>query len=265
MKKNIVLLTVIFGLLLATISLTECKHETCADLIQNQGETGIDCGGNCEICATCLDGQKNQDETDVDCGGKYCPPCPSCTDGILNQDETSIDCGGVCGACVICVGNGQNNMFPLARNNTWRYTATDVLLLTNLTISTTEEFTYDAITYYKVKYNMAGLSTTEKLLRMNSAGDILEFRADVATEMNYIPKLPVPGEIIATYNNGYRKVDEINKLVITPTCTYTNCAKIDDYVNDTIVTSSYYFRGLGLVKQVSTTNPTFILESVTLH
>ncbi|UKN03649.1 T9SS type A sorting domain-containing protein [Paracrocinitomix mangrovi] len=49
---------------------------TCTDGIQNQGETGVDCGGPCPAC-----------------------PPPSCVDGIQNQNETGIDCGGVCPVC----------------------------------------------------------------------------------------------------------------------------------------------------------------------
>jgi hypothetical protein len=49
---------------------------------------------------SCIDGIQNQDETGIDCGG-VCPACPpppeTCSDGIMNQDETGIDYGGVCG------------------------------------------------------------------------------------------------------------------------------------------------------------------------
>jgi len=48
---------------------------TCSDGIQNQGETGIDCGGPCSPCPTCNDGIQNQGETGIDCGGP-CSPCP---------------------------------------------------------------------------------------------------------------------------------------------------------------------------------------------
>jgi len=47
---------------------------------------------------SCSDGIQNQNETGVDCGGP-CAPCPTCNDGIQNQGETGIDCGGPCGAC----------------------------------------------------------------------------------------------------------------------------------------------------------------------
>ena len=55
-----------------------CNHPqpTCTDGIQNQGETGVDCGGPCPTCST-----------------------PSCSDGIQNQGETGVDCGGPCQPC----------------------------------------------------------------------------------------------------------------------------------------------------------------------
>ncbi|MCB9224450.1 MAG: hypothetical protein R2780_06295 [Crocinitomicaceae bacterium] len=54
--------------------LFSCNNGTCVDGIQNQNETGIDCGGPCPICETCDDGIKNQDEIEIDCGG-VCNPC----------------------------------------------------------------------------------------------------------------------------------------------------------------------------------------------
>jgi len=50
------------------------------------------------LAPTCNDGIQNQNETGIDCGG-ICPLCPTCNDGILNQNETGIDCGGICPAC----------------------------------------------------------------------------------------------------------------------------------------------------------------------
>lgn len=48
---------------------------TCSDGLQNQGETGVDCGGPCRACPTCDDGRLNQGEEKIDCGGP-CDPCP---------------------------------------------------------------------------------------------------------------------------------------------------------------------------------------------
>ncbi len=87
---------------------TNVATATCSDGIQNQGEEGVDCGGPCSACATtndpsCSDGIQNQGEEGVDCGGP-CPACettedPSCSDGIQNQGEEGVDCGGPCPAC----------------------------------------------------------------------------------------------------------------------------------------------------------------------
>lgn len=78
-----------------------CTYQpTCSDLIKNQEEEKVDCGGqNCPPCPTCDDGIQNQNETSVDCGGP-CPTCPSCFDGFQNQEEEGVDCGGPCKTCV---------------------------------------------------------------------------------------------------------------------------------------------------------------------
>ncbi len=84
-----------------TVIISGITEPTCSDGIQNQGETGVDCGGPCTACpVSCTDGILNQDETGVDCGGS-CPPCSTCSDEIQNQGETGIDCGGPCPACPI--------------------------------------------------------------------------------------------------------------------------------------------------------------------
>ncbi len=82
-------------LLFITVSIafavTSCRNEdnkiepTCFDEVQNQGETGIDCGGPCEECLpTCTDGIANGTEFFIDCGGEECLPCATCDDNIQN-------------------------------------------------------------------------------------------------------------------------------------------------------------------------------------
>ena len=63
---------------------------TCFDNIQNQGETGVDCGGPCAACPT------NN-------------PAPTCSDNVQNQGETGVDCGGPCTACAGAPSNGNPN------------------------------------------------------------------------------------------------------------------------------------------------------------
>lgn len=87
-----------------------CSYEPhCDDGIQNQDETGIDCGGVCGPCSTCEDGIHNGAEEDVDCGGPECPACNTCTDGVINGQELGVDCGGPdCPACATCFDGIQN-------------------------------------------------------------------------------------------------------------------------------------------------------------
>ncbi len=86
----------------------ECWFETltcgcpaapsCFDGIQNQGETGVDCGGPCGACVSCFDGVQNQGELGVDCEGPcptFCDPCsdPNSCDGT----ELGLTHGIICG------------------------------------------------------------------------------------------------------------------------------------------------------------------------
>ena len=82
--------------------------------IQDNGETGIDCGGgNCPDCPVppppCnYNGVKDNGETGIDCGGGNCPDCltppPPCNyNGVKDNGETGVDCGGgECPACPDC-------------------------------------------------------------------------------------------------------------------------------------------------------------------
>ncbi len=71
------------------------------------GEGGIDCGGDTGVACgeLCGDGLLNGLEEGVDCGGPDCEICPTCVDGFMNGDEIGIDCGG--GDCDPCATNGN--------------------------------------------------------------------------------------------------------------------------------------------------------------
>lgn len=75
MKLKVLIFTLLIGGLFV---MNGCGDDSfsCEDGKQNQGETGIDCGGpcpNCEYIRTCSDGIQNGEELGVDCGG----PCPA--------------------------------------------------------------------------------------------------------------------------------------------------------------------------------------------
>jgi hypothetical protein len=55
------------------------KYGNCSNKVQDQNETGMDCGGVCQPCASCNDGIKNQGEDGVDCGGPCVSCVPACT------------------------------------------------------------------------------------------------------------------------------------------------------------------------------------------
>ncbi len=123
---------------------------TCNDGIQNGGETGIDCGGNCSPCETtptCDDGIQNGNETGVDCGGDCSPcggetvtsvystpisfttgGCVSCTDGIQNGNETGVDCGGDCSPC----GGGGNDDYCDASGQDTEYEWIEAVSFVNI-------------------------------------------------------------------------------------------------------------------------------------
>jgi hypothetical protein len=75
--------------------------ESCLDLIQNQDETDVDCGGS--ICASCALEKSCSIASDCsngNCVDGLCTAIPTCVDGLQNQDETDVDCGGsICGSC----------------------------------------------------------------------------------------------------------------------------------------------------------------------
>ncbi|CAF1603323.1 unnamed protein product [Adineta ricciae] len=83
-----------------------CKAPTCSDSEQNQGETGVDCGGSCAPSKACDDGSACVAATDCKtgwCNKNQICKAPTCVDGEQNQGETGVDCGGPCVNKQTCV------------------------------------------------------------------------------------------------------------------------------------------------------------------
>ncbi len=79
----------------------ECEFKSsCYNKIKDEGETHVDCGGQCGQCPTCTDRTQNQGERGIDCGGPCENICPTCSDKIQNQFESDVDCGGPCEECI---------------------------------------------------------------------------------------------------------------------------------------------------------------------
>ncbi|NRA35054.1 MAG: C-type lectin domain-containing protein [Polyangiaceae bacterium] len=85
-----------------------CEPPICGDQVSNDLETGIDCGGPINQCATrCGDGENcdnNSDCVDLVCQGNSCR-VSTCDDSTANGLETGVDCGGG-SPCAKC-GVGQ--------------------------------------------------------------------------------------------------------------------------------------------------------------
>jgi len=72
---------------------------SCSDGIQDQGESGVDCGGpNCAGCGTGETCALATDCLSLVCSGGICT-APTCSDGVQNQGEVGVDCGGPCRSC----------------------------------------------------------------------------------------------------------------------------------------------------------------------
>jgi hypothetical protein len=74
--------------------------ESCSDVVKNQDETDVDCGGSCAGCANGASCLVNGDCSSANCANGTCMPGASaCDDGQLNGNETDVDCGGSCLGC----------------------------------------------------------------------------------------------------------------------------------------------------------------------
>lgn len=80
-----------------------CAAPSCSDMVQNNGETDVDCGGPCGGCATA-----KKCAVAADCLDHVCDPAlhtcsaPSCSDGKKNGAEADVDCGSACGFPLLC-------------------------------------------------------------------------------------------------------------------------------------------------------------------
>jgi hypothetical protein len=72
--------------------------EHCSNGAQDEGETSVDCGGECSPCGAGKACKKASDCQSRVCTNSLCE-MPLCTDGVHNGSETDVDCGGLCDPC----------------------------------------------------------------------------------------------------------------------------------------------------------------------
>ncbi len=109
----------------ATIACVACPLPTCSDGIQNQGETGIDCGGPCPPCSLNHNIGTGNWNT---CVGNFYDTGGSTGDYSNSENITETYCSDVAGTCIefnfsafssesccdrLRIYDGPNNTFPL--------------------------------------------------------------------------------------------------------------------------------------------------------
>jgi hypothetical protein len=187
--------------------------DTCYDGVKNNGEDGIDCGGECTPCDT-----------------TQLPPdsvIPTCFDGIQNQGEVMIDCGGPCGACpdsvwipvdtttappvgpqpnpLVCTGNASlNDYFPLALGNYWSYVANNDYTFTDEVID--QVFLSNGQMFFRVNTSGSALATTF-YRTVAVTGDVKVWITDangqtVGQEQMFLPGSPTVGQTWVNANTG---------------------------------------------------------------
>lgn len=95
------------GNICANASSNPCAGH-CGNGIQDCGELGVDCGGECTPCIDpcadhCSNGVQDCGEQGIDCGGECVQcvdPCANhCSNGVQDCGEQGVDCGAGCVSC----------------------------------------------------------------------------------------------------------------------------------------------------------------------
>jgi len=135
-------------------------------------------------------------------------------------------------------------LFPLSLNNVWKYDSNGdniaefELRVTNVTSMGSDkviEFTRDD---YSAPYSYS--------VRQLSNGDLYTHPGG----MLLLPDNPTLNQTWLEYAPYYWKVVSLSSTVVTASCTYSNCIRIDEYDGTDTHTgfSQYYKRGIGIVQ-----------------
>ena len=74
----------------------KCSGSSCEDGIKNQGESAVDCGGQCNKCQNNQACNIHNDCQSNFCSFGFCKLQEICSDGRFSPGESDIDCGGPC-------------------------------------------------------------------------------------------------------------------------------------------------------------------------
>ncbi len=182
---------------------------TCSDGIQNQGETGVDCGGPCAPCHTVLcDGNGSGSFFPLTLNNKWV------YDFTYANTYTTCDTVNVSGTSVY----GGKTYYQCSL--------------------------YDTQSGWTINYYFRLDATTQNIYTWNGSSDVLYLPANPT-----VGQLLGSSTELFTGIGYSRKVESTTATVTTPRCTYTNCLKIQVYnsSNGQVMAHSYYKKGIGPV------------------
>lgn len=160
---------------------------------------------------------------------------------------------------VLCDGKGSLSYMPLALGNRWLLTAGSDSIQQGVYFVTTA----GTVQNFEVGQDAANTITYSRLANGNIT--IVDMNGD---DVLYMPAVPVPGQTWA-YEVGFateRRVVNLNSAIYTPKCAYTNCLKIEDISGSSVVATSYYKKGVGMVSSdFITGNPNYKLAGIILN
>ncbi len=117
--RGVFLGAVVLGVACGRFGFGQQLPDHCTNQIQDQEESGIDCGG---VCAACSVGETCKFPTD--CESKVCEQgacqAATCNDGVRNGDEMDADCGGSCVGRCLYISPSGSDVDPGTKEQPWR-------------------------------------------------------------------------------------------------------------------------------------------------
>lgn len=172
----------------------------------------------------------------------------------------------------LCDGNGSAYWLPLEATYNWQYNSSGTGTYT-FTYMGTEEV--QGTTYHRVdeKYYTGGSlnATVERYYRYDQSNSLVTLDKIGGSFAPYerivIPASPMTGQSWADPNNGNItfKLNSMQAVVTTNSCTYTGLYEIITYNGSNEVSREYYKRGLGIVQRILNLTPVVTLSLVSVN
>ncbi|MDQ3051526.1 MAG: hypothetical protein M3Q95_11615 [Bacteroidota bacterium] len=142
---------------------------------------------------------------------------------------------------VLCDGKGSLSFMPLSLDNKWILTTPG----NTVSLEVIDTLTDANIKYYNVSSSLGGAASYSQYPN----GDVKRFEFSSGDDVLHVPFNPTVGQTWQYQVDNFtsRKVVGINETVVTGSCTYTGCVKIQSFQTTTLKRTEYFKRGVGLV------------------